>query len=141
MGRKKGGHNADTILKAQVIAEKVINEGKTMKAVAEELGINRNTVSHLMSHAMSDEEVKMRINRSRDRVTKMLSLADSAYLRILTHNEPTNFGNQAALAKSIYKTYGVIREDPAITINNIVPVKVEVDGQAYQFTPNHKEDE
>lgn len=131
MGRKKGGRNVDTPERIEAVAQKVLEEGKSVKECAEELGLHRNSVSRTLQKGMADEEVKARINRSRDRLLKMLSLSDGAYLRTLKYNKPENFANQINVASKIYKTFGLIREEPIISITNIIPIKVEVENREY----------
>jgi DNA-binding transcriptional regulator LsrR (DeoR family) len=140
-GRKGGDKNTITVKKSLDVAHKILEEGKTVQQCAKELGIHRNTVSNLFSQAMNQEEVKSRISRSRDRLVKMLSLADAAYLRTLKYNKPENFANQVNVATRIYRTFGLIQDQPQIQINNQFAVKIEVRDSTYEFTPPATEDE
>lgn len=127
-----------TTVKSQIredqAVKKVLEEGKSIQQAAKEIGINRNTVTKLIYRALNDEEVKQRIQRSRDRVVKMLSLADEAFLRVLKYNHPENFANQIKTATSIYRTMGVLSDEPMIKIQSHAPVVVKVEGQTFEFS-------
>lgn len=134
MDEKKPKKRRSTVkheVRIQEAAQKVLEEGKSVQECANEMGIHRNHVTKLLHKAMSDEEVRSRVQRSKDRLVKMLSLADGAYLRILKYNHPENFSNQAKVATSIYKTMGLIREEPMMALNMIVPITVEVKNREY----------
>jgi transposase len=133
MGRKKGVKNGSTDLKAALMAEKVINEHKTVAEAAKEVGVHASTGSRLLHRAMADSEVRSRIQRSRDRVIKMLSLADNAFLKILKHDDPVNYGNQLKAAQSIYRTMGVLTDQPIMSVNHVTPIKVEVENKVYNI--------
>lgn len=137
MGRKKGGKNGDSVHRAHKIAEKVLIEGKSVTKAAEEMGIHKNTASRLLHTVMDDVEVKERIQRSRERIIRMLTLADEAYLRVLTYDHPDNYGNQLKAAQSIYRTMGVLTDDPLIKVQHVTPIVVKVENRTYTIGTDH----
>lgn len=139
MGRKKGGKNSDTDLKVQEALEKVIKEGKTQQEVADELGVDKSTISDRVRKGLNSAEIQAIVGRSRERLIHMLSRCDDVYHRILTYSHPDNFGNQLKAATNIYKTFGLIQDEAQIQINNIIPIKVTVDGKEYEFNPQANE--
>jgi len=137
-GRKKGSKSTTSIIKEKEAVELVINGNKTFKEAAKELGVHPQTVAERVQKALSSEEVKGIVDRSRSRLAQMLSRCDDAYHRILTYNEPSNFGNQAKVATTVYKTFGLVEDEPAIKIQSVEPICIFVDGKKYEFTPPQK---
>jgi len=132
-GRKKGSKSTTSIIKEKEAVELVINGNKTFKEAAKELGVHPQTVAERVQKALSSEDVRNIVERSRSRLTQMLSRCDDAYHRVLTYNHPDNFGNQIRVATGLYKTYGLVNEDPSITIQNNTAIQVKVDGKVYEF--------
>ncbi len=126
-GRKRGGKNADTDLKAEQALNEVINGNKTRKQVAEELGVHPQTVSERIQKALTPERIQQIVGTSRSRLIEMLSRCDDAYHRVLTWNAPDNFGNQIRVATSIYKTFGLINDEAQIKVTNIIPIQVVIE--------------
>lgn len=126
MGRKRGSKNADTDLKLQEALAMKLTSNKSQAEIAEELGVNEGTVTRRLQKAMGSTEVQNYINTSRNRLIEMLGRCDDAYHNILTWNSPENFGNQLRAATAIYKTFGLIQEDPQVKIQNIIPIQVSI---------------
>lgn len=129
MGRKKGGKNSDTDLKArEILAKKLENPGKTQMEIAEELGIEHNTVSQRLKRAMELPEIKALETTSEENLIKMLPDCDKAYLDALRNYEPQNMSNRIKVATLIYKTRGLIKDNPVIVNNTNILEVVSVDG-------------
>lgn len=121
-----------TELKDQEIAAKAL-ETLNVRKCAEELGVHRNTVYASMRRALSDDQIREAVQRSRDRNIKMLGLCDTKTLSILKDPDPVQAGNQIRLISSIYKTFGVWKDEPSIQIQTTAPLQVVVEGVQYEF--------
>lgn len=140
MGRKKGGKNSDTDLKAQETLLAKINSGKTHEEVAQDEGVHHSTVSRRIQKALNSDQIQSIINTSRDRLIQMISRCDDAYLNVLTHKDPMNFGNQIKVAQSIYRTFGLLQDEAQIHVQNIIPIQVRINDaergdRVYEITP------
>lgn len=124
MGRKKGTKNADTDLKARQALEGVLS-GKTRQMVADELGINRNTITDRLKRAVSNSDIQSMIQRSIDRGAMMLGKADFGLNEILDDRDPTRQPTRLRAVEGLYKAYGVWKEQPVIQINNFTPIIVK----------------
>lgn len=119
MPRKKGSKNSDTDLKArQVLEKKLIDPNKTQEEIAEELNVSAWTVGQRLKKALELPEIKEIEKTSEDRITKMLPDCDLAYLDALRNKEQWNARNRLHAATMIYKTRGLIKENPEIVIEN-----------------------
>lgn len=130
MGRKRGGKNADTDLKAQE-ALQAIKSGKTGNKLAEELGVSKNTISARKKRALEDPALLEMIEESRRRNLLMLSRCDDNLHNILTYGHPDNFGNQLRAIGSIYRTFGVWQDQPVVQVNNFIPIRLKIEKEIH----------
>ena len=136
---KKRGKALDTPIKDQATLEKVL-EGKSKQKIADEMGIDRNTVTKRIQRALSNEQIQAMIQRSIDRNAMMLSKCDHVVNRILDTTDPMAAGVQLRATEGIYKSFGVWKNEPPVVVQNIIPIQVKVDGKTYEFSPNLTEE-
>lgn len=125
MGRKKGGKNADTDLRAQIALGEVIKGNKTRKEVAEEFGVHPQTISERIQRAINNRDIQAVIQRSIDRGAMMLGKVDHRFNKVLDSDDPLHMGHQIRIGEGLYKAYGVWKEQPVIQINNFTPIIVK----------------
>jgi transposase len=131
-GKKNGDKGLVTAIADQKIAERLIETG-SVKKCAEELGVHRNTIYKAANRALTDDMIRQAVQRSRDRNIKMLGLCDNKTLSILKDTDPVQAGNQIKIISSIYKTFGVWKDEAVVQINHFTPIQVVVGDESFDI--------
>lgn len=124
MARKRGAKNANNDIKDAKILQKLLEEGKNQREIAEEMGMNRNTVSFRINKLLSQEEVSQKVAESKNRLLKMLTRCDAVYLKTLEGTKDEGEANRIKVAQSIYRSFGVVNDQAKTEINQTTAIQI-----------------
>jgi len=103
--------------------------GMTRKATAKAMGVDRETIRRWSKEVMTEEEVLRRRDISRARLAKLLPICDEGALKVVSDHSMENRSHFNKMALAIYRSFGVVLDEPSINLNTISPIIITNGGR------------
>lgn len=98
----------------------LVMAGNSLSKISEDLSLTRKTVTEMYRSIQNSDEIQTAIKRSKDRLIGLLERCDHKLREIIESSELDQRGLQLQAIRSIYKSFGILKDEPDVQINTMI---------------------